>query len=114
MNKVIKGDQVIVIAGKDKGKVGLVVSISSRGVVVEGINLVKRHVKPRVGRTRMARQTDASSRQVVPRGSSVRRRKRIRTNPKSPITMEGIPARLTRSEERRVGKECRSRWSPYQ
>ena len=45
MNKVIKGDQVIVIAGKDKGKVGLVVSISSRGVVVEGINLVKRHVK---------------------------------------------------------------------
>ena len=47
MNKVIKGDQVIVIAGKDKGKVGLVVSISSRGVVVEGINLVKRHVKPK-------------------------------------------------------------------
>ena len=23
------------------------------------------------------------------------------------------PRRLTRSEERRVGKECRSRWSPY-
>src|SRR3712207_9117215 len=23
------------------------------------------------------------------------------------------PARLLRSEERRVGKECRSRWSPY-
>src|SRR5690348_9008856 len=28
----------------------------------------------------------------------------------------GTPAdlKLTRSEERRVGKECRSRWSPYQ
>ena len=26
-------------------------------------------------------------------------------------TARGI--RLTRSEERRVGKECRSRWSPY-
>src|SRR5256884_726524 len=26
----------------------------------------------------------------------------------------GLPARrATRSEERRVGKECRSRWSPY-
>src|SRR2546430_5958894 len=25
----------------------------------------------------------------------------------------GIPAALRRSEERRVGKECRSRWSPY-
>ena len=24
-----------------------------------------------------------------------------------------IPMCLTRSEERRVGKECRSRWSPY-
>src|SRR2546423_13877639 len=26
---------------------------------------------------------------------------------------DGIKKRLTRSEERRVGKECRSRWSPY-
>ena len=24
-----------------------------------------------------------------------------------------LPKTLTRSEERRVGKECRSRWSPY-
>src|SRR3712207_9124778 len=24
-----------------------------------------------------------------------------------------IPANMRRSEERRVGKECRSRWSPY-
>ena len=24
-----------------------------------------------------------------------------------------IEARIARSEERRVGKECRSRWSPY-
>ena len=34
------------------------------------------------------------------------------------ILLEGemdfsIGARTTRSEERRVGKECRSRWSPY-
>ena len=33
-------------------------------------------------------------------------------------TVEGmngkeVAARLGRSEERRVGKECRSRWSPY-
>src|SRR2546425_1046703 len=26
---------------------------------------------------------------------------------------DDIPAQLDRSEERRVGKECRSRWSPY-
>jgi len=26
---------------------------------------------------------------------------------------DGLPERSARSEERRVGKECRSRWSPY-
>ena len=28
------------------------------------------------------------------------------------LLLTGVPA-LLRSEERRVGKECRSRWSPY-
>jgi len=31
----------------------------------------------------------------------------------SPQPNENIPTSATRSEERRVGKECRSRWSPY-
>ena len=30
-----------------------------------------------------------------------------------PINCAAIPRELLRSEERRVGKECRSRWSPY-
>ncbi|MCF7520658.1 50S ribosomal protein L24 [Neisseria sp. ZJ106] len=46
MNKIIKGDQVIVIAGKDKGKQGQVVSVLGEKVVVEGVNVVKRHQKP--------------------------------------------------------------------
>ena len=29
------------------------------------------------------------------------------------ILFEDLPEELIRSEERRVGKECRSRWSPY-
>ena len=29
------------------------------------------------------------------------------------LTRHGLPERTRRSEERRVGKECRSRWSPY-
>ena len=29
------------------------------------------------------------------------------------VAPAGIAVRMTRSEERRVGKECRSRWSPY-
>ena len=47
MNKIIKGDQVVVITGKDKGKQGQVVRVLGGKVVVEGINVVKRHQKPR-------------------------------------------------------------------
>lgn len=46
MNKIIKGDQVVVLAGKDKGKQGQVVRVLDGKVVVEGVNVVKRHQKP--------------------------------------------------------------------
>jgi large subunit ribosomal protein L24 len=47
MNKIRKGDEVIVIAGRDKGKRGKVVLRKDDDhVVVEGINLVKKHTKP--------------------------------------------------------------------
>jgi large subunit ribosomal protein L24 len=47
MNKIRKGDEVIVIAGRDKGKRGTVVSrADEERLVVEGVNLVKKHAKP--------------------------------------------------------------------
>jgi large subunit ribosomal protein L24 len=46
MAKIRKGDEVVVRAGKDKGKRGTVVSVGDDTVVVEGINLAKRHMKP--------------------------------------------------------------------
>jgi len=47
MNKIRKGDEVIVTTGKDKGKRGAVLSVLDAGrVVVEGINKVKRHTRP--------------------------------------------------------------------
>ena len=47
MNKIRKGDEVIVITGRDKGKRGTVVQrASEERVLVEGINLVKKHAKP--------------------------------------------------------------------
>ena len=46
MAKIKKGDLVIVIAGKEKGKQGTVLSISNDRVKVEGLNLVKKHQKP--------------------------------------------------------------------
>src|SRR3712207_1122495 len=41
--------------------------------------------------------------------------KQDENNPQEPVTLDrdAIKAELDRSEERRVGKECRSRWSPY-
>ena len=46
MNRIKKGDQVVVITGKDKGKKGDVVRVLGDRVVVSNINLVKRHTKP--------------------------------------------------------------------
>ncbi len=46
MNKIRKGDEVIVTTGKDKGKRGTVLVVAEDRVTVEGINLVKKHVKP--------------------------------------------------------------------
>ena len=47
MEKIRKGAQVVVIAGKDKGKRGAVVRrVDAEHVVVEGINRAKKHVKP--------------------------------------------------------------------
>lgn len=46
MSKIVKGDHVIVISGRDKGKQGQVTCLFGDKVVVEGVNLVKRHQKP--------------------------------------------------------------------
>ena len=46
MNRIRKGDQVIVITGKYKGQKGEVLRIVEDRVVVQNINLVKRHTKP--------------------------------------------------------------------
>jgi large subunit ribosomal protein L24 len=47
MDKIRKGDQVVVITGKDKGKRGAIVRrIDAEHVVVEGVNRAKKHVKP--------------------------------------------------------------------
>ncbi|MBI5451814.1 MAG: 50S ribosomal protein L24 [Gammaproteobacteria bacterium] len=51
MNKIRKNDDVIVIAGKDKGKRGTVVRVlEDDKVVVENINMVKRHTRPNPNR----------------------------------------------------------------
>ncbi|WP_414615223.1 50S ribosomal protein L24 [Stenotrophomonas pavanii] len=45
-NRIKKGDQVVVNAGKDKGKQGEVVRVDGDRVVVANVNIAKRHTKP--------------------------------------------------------------------
>ena len=46
MNKIRKGDQVVVLSGKDKGRQGTVLDIDGEKVTVENINKSKKHQKP--------------------------------------------------------------------
>ena len=46
MNKIKTGDQVIVLTGKDKGKVSKVLRLLGDRFIVEGLNIVKKHVRP--------------------------------------------------------------------
>ena len=47
MNKIRKGDEVIVLTGRDKGKRGAVAQrVDADHLVVDGVNMVKKHVKP--------------------------------------------------------------------
>ncbi|MEN9774055.1 MAG: ribosomal protein [Pseudomonadota bacterium] len=47
MDKIRRGDEVIVVSGRDKGKRGTVVRrVDDRHVVVEGINMVRKHQRP--------------------------------------------------------------------
>jgi large subunit ribosomal protein L24 len=47
MNKIRKGDQVIVTTGRDKGKRGTVTQrVDESLILVDGVNMVKKHVKP--------------------------------------------------------------------
>ena len=52
MNKIRKGDEVIVTTGKDKGRRGTVLEVHADGrLLVEGINIAKKHTKgnPQMG-----------------------------------------------------------------
>ena len=47
MQRIKQGDEIIVIAGKDKGRRGTVLSLTDKGkVLVEGVNIARKHQKP--------------------------------------------------------------------
>lgn len=47
MKKIRKGDKVVVLAGRDKGKQGTVLRVfDDSRVLVDNVNVIKRHTKP--------------------------------------------------------------------
>jgi large subunit ribosomal protein L24 len=47
MHKIRKGDEVVVISGRDKGRRGAVLKfVEGERVLVENVNMVKRHTRP--------------------------------------------------------------------
>ena len=47
MNRLKTGDKVVVITGDDKGKEGKILKVLKDRVLVEGVNIVKKHLKPK-------------------------------------------------------------------
>lgn len=77
MLKIKKGDTVKVIAGKDKGKEGKVLSIANGRVVVEGINTITKHSKanqqnPKGGIVHQEAPIDVSNVMYVHKGKPTR------------------------------------------
>lgn len=77
MLKIKKGDNVKVIAGKDKGKEGKVISAVDGKVLVEGVNLVTKHAKasqsnPKGGIMHQEAPIDASNVMYVHKGKTTR------------------------------------------
>ena len=51
--KIKKGDNIVVITGRDKGKSGTVLRVDPKEsrVLVQGVNVVKRHTRPAAGQS---------------------------------------------------------------
>ena len=75
MQKIKRDDEVIVIAGKDKGKRGTIKRVLENRYVVSGVNMIKRHTR------RPAKRIASASRfrKTVPRYVSTSRRSRRST-----------------------------------
>lgn len=71
-NRIKTGDMVRILLGKDRGKKGKVLAVypQLQRAVVEGLNMIKKHVKPRRGnekgqRVVIAAPIDISNLQLV-------------------------------------------------
>lgn len=71
--KVRKGDQVRVMTGKDRGKEGRILAVipKERRLIIEGVNMVKRHLKLRAARGRSGQEGGIISQEAPVHASNV-------------------------------------------
>ena len=91
--KIKKGDRVIVLSGKDKGKTGDVTKAMPKEgkVIVSGVNVAVRHVKPS---------------QADPQGGLQRSEAPLHISKVAHVTKDGKPTRV-RFETGKDGKKVR-------
>ena len=91
--KIKKGDNVVVLSGKDKGRTGTVTQVLPKDgkVVVDGINVAARHRKPS---------------QTNPQGGIDRRPAPMHISKVAVATADGKPTRVRFFEEKN-GKKVR-------
>lgn len=85
MKRIKKGDAIRVVAGKERGKEGKVLGFSHGGdrVLVEGLNIVKRHTRPNNSN---------------PQGGIVEKEAGIHISNVMPLTESGRPTRVSYRE----------------
>lgn len=98
--KIRKGDQVKILCGKDRGKIGKVTRVISkkRKALVEGLNLVKKHVRPR-------RQGEKGQRVSVPAPVDLSNLMSVCPKCAKPVR---VGFRVEKGNKYRVCKKCQS------
>jgi large subunit ribosomal protein L24 len=89
-----KGDNVMVIAGNDKGKQGRVLSVDVEKLraIVEGVNLVKKHTRPNADN---------------PKGGIIEQEAAVHISNLKVIDSKGNPTRVERKKDEKTGKTVR-------
>jgi large subunit ribosomal protein L24 len=89
-----KGDNVMVIAGNDRGKSGRVLSVDveKQRAIVEGVNIVKKHTRPNADN---------------PKGGIIEQEASVHVSNLKVIDSKGNPTRIGRKKDEKTGKSVR-------
>ena len=87
--KLKTGDNVVIIAGKDKDKKGKIIKVlpAKNKVVVEGLNMTKRHQRPR-----KSGEKGTMINMAMPAWAQARAMHRLKCSSPLPIAMAGTMA----------------------